>query len=605
MESQGMLLLFDLGIIILTATVFAFIAKILKQPLVLAYVLTGILIGPFGFRLVTSEDIIRIFAEIGIALLLFIVGLELDIKRLKDVGKVSVGCGLGQIFATFIFGFALSRVLGFSQLESFYIGFGLTISSTMVVIKLLSDKKELDTLHGKIILGTLLVQDMVTIMVLAALPTLSELSTSIVTIAFLKGFGLISIAIVSSKYLFAPFIRYAAKSVELLFLFALSWCFLFSSFSYLLDFSIAVGAFLAGVSLASFPYNLEIVGRIRSLRDFFVTIFFVSLGMQVPIEIAFLVEVFILAVFVLVGSPIITFFITNMFGYERRTAFLTAISLAQISEFSLILATQGLFLGHISSEIFSLIAWVALVTITISSYFIIHSSRLYKLFLPLIDMFSSASSRQNFEHIPEPPREHVVVFGYHRTGYDIVKTLRKLKKNFLVVDYNPEIIKKLKTQGISCIYGDVEDLEILERVDLQHAHLVISTIPEIEDNLLIIKQTRERNPKAIIIMRAESIDHVLELYKKGADYVIFPEMLGGEKASEILERWYYTKQRKEGERKEEERYKLQEDEEKVRSIIEKTKQRHMEKLERIQEEDLLIKYEPSLLDHWRKKGFQL
>ncbi len=547
-----MLLLLDMGIVITCATVLALFARVLKQPLILAYVLAGIIIGPFGLKLITSEEIIRIFAELGIAFLLFIVGLELDIQRLKTVGKVSAGCGIGQIIITFIFGFGLARILGFPQLISFYIAMALTISSTMVVIKLLSDKRELDTLHGKIALGTLLVQDIFTIMVLAALPTIDNLSASILISSIVTGLGLISIAIFVSKYVLPSLVRYASRSAELLFLFALSWCFLFSLFSYLVFFyilgfiipPIAIGSFLGGVSLAIFPYNKEIISRIRSLKDFFLTIFFVSLGMQVPLifKVSLISDIIILSLFVLVVTPFIVFLLASIYGYGKRTSFLTAISLAQISEFSLILGTQGLLLGHISSEVFSLITWVALITITISSYFIVHSTQLYKFFSPLLHIFNTnVKEDKKLEKLPLISRDHVVVCGSHHTGYDIIRTLRKLKKNFLVIDYDPEIIKELKCQGINCIYGDVEDLETLERIGLKHASLIISTVPDHKDNLLLIKHTRGLNPKAFIMARAETTEGALELYEAGANYVIFTEKIGGMEVARLLKRHYSSK----------------------------------------------------------------
>ena len=580
-----MLLLFDLGIILLVATVLAFFAKFLKQPLVLSYVVAGILIGPNVLRLITNAEIMTILAELGIAFLLFIVGLELDIKRLRDVGKVSVGCGLGQIIVTFIFGFGLATLLGFSKIESTYLSFAFTISSTMIVVKLLSDKKELETLHGKIVLGTLLVQDIASILFLAMLPTIYNFSFSIATASLITGLGLISIALFSSRYILPPLVRYAAKSTELLFLFALSWCFLFSLFSYsvfryLLGFDVppfAIGAFLAGVSLASFPYNFEIVSRVKSLKDFFATIFFVSLGMQVPIEVGLISEVIIFSLFVLVGGAVIMFVITNLYGYGKRISFLTAIYLAQISEFSLIIGTQGVLLGHITMRIFSLIAWVALITITISSYFIIHSSQMYKLFLPVLRLFDNVSRRRKFENIPPTSKDHVVVCGCDRTGYDIMKTLKVLKKNFIVVDYNPEVIKNLMSQNVKCIYGDVEDFEILERIDLKNAHVVISTIPNHSDNVILLNKTREINPSACVILRAESLDDAIDLYKKRANYVLFPELLGGEKISEFLNKYYQN-----------------------RYLCLESKQKEMEKLERIKEEEVILRYDPSLLKHWKK-----
>ncbi len=598
-EIGGMILLWDIGLIILVSTVFAFFAKALKQPLILAYVLTGIVIGPSGpFPLITNEDIIITLAELGIAFLLFMVGLELDIKRLKDVGRVSAGCGLGQIIITFIFGFLLADFLGFSQIESFYIAFALTISSTMIVIKLLSDKGELYTLHGKIALGTLLIQDVVTIMALAILTTLKiengyiDFSASSLGVSIITGFGLVFVATISGRFILPPFLRFAAKSVELLFLTALAWCFVFSAFSYL-AFSyllgpgaspeaansfIAIGAFLAGVSLASFPYNLAIVGRVRSLKDFFVTIFFVSLGMEVLFEIPPIQEVILFSLFVLIGTPLIMMTISSLFGYGKRTSLLTALSLAQISEFSFILATEGLFLGHIDHGIFSLIMWIALITITVSSYFIIHSDRIYNRMLPALKIFGRISRGRELEDIPKKSERHVIVFGCHRMGGVVIKTLQAMKKDFLVVDLNPEIIKPLIEQRIPAIYGDMGDIEILERINLKDADAIISTIPSLNDNLLAIKETRKRNPDALIIITANNINNALTLYKAGTDYVILPNILGGERVSDFLMDYMLNKER-----------------------FGSLKKKHILQLENQKRLELLMRYEPSFLRLLEKK----
>jgi Kef-type K+ transport system membrane component KefB/voltage-gated potassium channel Kch len=585
---DGMILLWDIGIIILASTIFAFLAKALKQPLVLAYVLAGIVIGPFGpFPLITNEDIVITLAGLGVAFLLFMVGLELDIKRLKDVGRVSAGCGIGQIIITFFVGLLLANLLGFSERESLYIAFALTISSTMIVVKLLSDKGELDTLHGKIVLGTLLIQDVVTIMALAVLTTLEDFSIISLGVSILTGLGLVSVAILSGRFILPPFLRFAAKSVELLFLTSLAWCFAFSAFAYLafsnlLGFevtsSLSIGAFLAGVSLASFPYNLEILGRIRSLKDFFATIFFVSLGMQVPLQFPLLQPVLIFSLFVLIGTPLIMISITTLFGYGKRTALLTGLSLAQISEFSFILAMEGLFLKHITLEIFSLITWIALVTITISSYFIIHSDQIYNRILPSLKIFERISRNRELEDIPTKSKGHVVVFGCHRMGCIIVETLQLMRRDFLVVDLNPDIVKSLIGQRIPSIYGDMGDIEILERIRLKDADVVISTIPNLNDNLLLIEETRKRNPKTLIIITADHINGALTLYNNGADYVILPNILSGEKVSTFLMDYILSKER-----------------------FASLKKKHILQLENQKRLDFLMRYDSSFLGSLERK----
>jgi Kef-type K+ transport system membrane component KefB/voltage-gated potassium channel Kch len=612
----GTALLMDIGVTLVAATFFGFIARALRQPLILAYVLAGVVVGPSFFQIITERETIDILAQFGIALLLFMVGLELDIKRLRDVGRVSAGCGIGQIVTTFIFGYLLASYMGFSGYAPFYIAFALTISSTMVVVKLLTDKNEMDTLHGKIVLGTLLVQDIVTIMVLAALPTIGSFSQSVITGSIFTGIGLISFAIVSSKFILPFFMKMAAKSVELLFLFSLSWCYIFATFTYLIFLnllvhdtpqfalnSVSIGAFLAGLSLASFPYNLEIVGRIRPLKDFFLTLFFASLGMQVTLGIPaadfssagnlvssvlyglfsalsskVTIQVIILSLYVLVGSVVIMMAITSMFGYGKRTSFMTAISLAQISEFSLILAVQGQALGHIDSSVFSIITGVVLITITISSYYIMYSKQLYSLLLPLLAVFDYVPSGKEFEDMPKKAREHVILCGCHRMGSRIIDTLRLMNEDFIVVDYNPSTIRRLLQQKIKCIYGDIGDFEILDRVSLKDARIVISTIPEQESNLLLIYECKRRNPKTLVFIVADDMDQALELYDAGADYVIIPKMVSGDRASDLIRTFIRDPPR-----------------------LKRMKEDHIFKLEDDKKDELLWKYEPSVLRSLEKK----
>jgi len=586
---ESYVLLLDIGYIILSATVFAIIARFLRQPLIVAYVFAGIIIGPYGMKLIVEREVIDVLAEFGIALLLFMVGLELDFRRLRDVGKVSLKCGVGQIFITFIVGYFLSIYLlknipNYNDLWAFYVAFAITISSTMIVVKLLSDMNELDTLHGKIVLGTLLVQDIISIIVLASLSSISSMngfSINAIVDPMLQGVALVSIAIVSAKYIIPPTLRYMAKSTELLFLFALSWCLIFSFLSLHMGFqTVTIGAFLGGVSLAIFPYNLEIIGRIRSLRDFFATIFFVSLGMQIAFDFALLPIGLILSAFVLFGNVIIVMLINVFSGFRKRTSFLTALSLAQISEFSLIIVKQGTLLGHIPESILSLITIIAVITITTSSYFIIHGRELYRMILPFLGLFENIFNVnvKELEKLPKRSKNHIILCGCHRMGMVILETISNLGRDYLVVDINPEVIKRLMEDNIPCIYGDIGDREILERIDLKDADVIISTIPDHKDNLLLIKEAKNANPNAFIFISERNIDNALELYNEGADYVIIPEILGGEKISEYLT--YYMSDTKR---------------------ISEDKMMRIRELKRIKREEILGRYESKILKDLERK----
>ena len=530
-------LFFDIGVVIIIATVFAYIAKSLKQPLIPAYILTGVILGPV-LGLITNTDVITTLSEIGIAFLLFIVGLEMDIRKLKHVGIVASFGGIIQIVSVFTIAFIAALLLGFIVLESVYLALVIAFSSTMVVIKLLSDKKEIDTLHGKIIVGILLLQDIVAIMALSVLATLNEFSFIVLSWSILKGLIALLIALVIGKYIFPKLFTFAAKSQELLFISAVSVSLLYSIFFNYLGFSIAIGAFVAGVSLANLPYNIEIIGKLRSLRDFFSVIFFASLGMELLFSsFDFILRpLVIMLLLVMLAKPFIMMFTTSFFGYKKRTSFLTSISLAQISEFSLIIVTQGLLLGHISQEIFSLTVLLAIITITLTTYFVKYEDSIYYRFSDFLHVFDRLSKGQEeLEYMPKKKRNEIILCGYNRIGYGIVKTLTRLKKSLLVVDFNPETIRDIIAKKIPCMYGDIGDIEILERLNFKKAKMLISTVPTKKDNMLLIRIARKENKKIIIFVIANQVKEALELYDAGADYVVLPHFLGGEHLSLLIE----------------------------------------------------------------------
>jgi len=527
---------FDIGIIVIIATIIGFIARLLKQPLIPVYILTGIVLGPFGVGLITDFEIIKTISEIGIAFLLFVVGLELDFRKLKDIGLMASLGGTIKTGILLISGLIIASLLGFGQREGLYIGLIIAFSSTMVVIKILSDKGELDTLHGRIIIGILLMEDILAILALSLLSSLGSAFFAII-ISIFKGISIIVIAILASKYFFPHLFKIAAKSQEILFLMSISVCFFFALISSYLGFSIIIGAFVAGVALGNLPYNLEIVGRIKPLRDFFATIFFVSLGMELTLgHITNLLQpLIILTACVIILKPLLLMTICSFFGYTKKTSFMTSISLAQISEFSLIIVAQGLILGHISQDIFTLTVFLAIITISITSYFIKFDAWIYSVLAKPLEIFEPKKSKKELEYVPEEKKYDVILVGYDRIGYTVSRTLQKLKKNMLVVDFNPDLVKRLIREKIPCIYGDIGDPDIIGRLNFKNADIVISTVPNEQENILLTKKIKEINEKTTIFVTAYHVDEALNLYNIGADYVILPHFLGGDHVSVLLE----------------------------------------------------------------------
>jgi len=533
-------LFFGIGIIIIVATVLAYLAKVIKQPLIVAYIVAGVILGPIGLNLVNNSDAIVALSEIGIAFLLFIVGLEMNLKKLLRVGLASVVVGLVQVVVTFFLGYYIAIWLGFQEFAVF-IGLILAFSSTMVVVKLLSDKEEIDTLHGRLILGILLLQDIVAVIVLALLPHINNgFSVNIVSLAIIKTVVLFGLAAFCGKFVWPGLFRFAAKSQELLFLVGLSVLFLFSLFAFTLDLSIIIGAFIAGVSLASLPYNFNLMGKVLPLRDFFATIFFVSLGMQlVFVGVKELLNpLFILLIAVIFLKPLIILIFISLFGYGKRTSFFTANSLGQISEFSLILVTLAFYtLGSVSEGIFTLTVLLAVVSMIVASYVIDYQGTIYGLLSRPLSLFDKLGWRkEKLEYFTKGKKKSVILFGCHRMGYVFLRTFNKLHKEVLVVDYNPEVINKLMKDKVSCMYGDVSNREVLKKIKFNNAKIVVSTVRRVEDNTLLIKYVKKNNPKTLVFVTAEHLHEALDLYEAGADYVILPHILSGERISSLIKR---------------------------------------------------------------------
>lgn len=535
-------LFIELTFIILLALLASIIANVLKQPLIIAYILTGVLVTSFFVDFVTFNEITSIFSKIGIAFLLFMVGLNLNPKVIKEIGIVATITGIGQIIFTSVLGFIISMYMGFSMIESLYISVALTFSSTIIIMKLLSDKDDLDTLYGKVSIGFLIVQDLVAIFILMFIPLLSNnIGLSIIFIDVLKGIFLIFLIVILSIYILPRITRQIAKNQELLFLFSIGWCFLVASLFYYFGFSIEIGALLAGIGLSMSPYRLEISYKVRPLRDFFIIVFFIILGSQMHLssisDIIFPSIIF--SLFILIGNPLIVMALMGMLGFTKRNSFLAGLTVAQISEFSLILIALGVAKGHLSQQVLSLVTLVGLVTITGSTYMVLYAERIY----PMISRYLSIFERKGIkkDDIKIQKDYDAILFGYNRIGFNILKSLDKLNRKYLVIDFDPEVINDLTRKGKNCIYGDANDVELLDKLNLKKIKIIISTIPKFETNSLIIEKIKRRNEGAIILVTSHNIEDSLDLYKLGADYIIMPHFLGGEYISRMIEHSRFNK----------------------------------------------------------------
>jgi len=525
----------ELSLIIAITVLISGIMRALKQPLVIGYILAGIIVSPHFLNIVRSTETIAVFSQIGIALLLFIVGLSLSPKVIKEVGKVSLITGIGQIIFTSLFGFLISRLLGFSTVVSLYIAIALTFSSTIIIMKLLSDKRDLDKLYGKISVGFLLVQDIFVIILLMVISSfasgsnLSDLSlvSIFMGILLMGGFILISI------YVLPNLSRFFAQSQEFLFLFSIGWGLGLAALFHYLGFSMEIGALVAGIALSMSPFHYEISSKMRPLRDFFIILFFVLLGSQMVFGNIgeLIIPAIIFSLFILIGNPLIVMTLMGFLGYKKKTGFQAGLTVAQISEFSLILITLGVSAGHLTNEILSLVTIVGLITISGSTYLILYSNTIYSYLSKYLSIFERKKVNTSYEN---PKNYDIILLGYNRIGYDLLKSFKKIKGRCLVVDYDPKTISELSRRGIKCRYGDVDDNEFLSELNFAKTKMIVSTIPEFETNLLLVSKIRQINKDAIIITMSHNVKAADELYNKGATYVIMPHFLGGSHASRMI-----------------------------------------------------------------------
>lgn len=516
------------------------LVRMLKQPAIIGYILTGIIAGPTLLNIIDSTDTFTAFSQIGVALLMFFVGLNLNPKVIKDVGKIALVTGLGQVLFTASIGFVIARALGFSTNASLYISVALAFSSTIIIMKLLSDKKDLETLYGRIAVGFLIVQDFIAIFLLLVISSMSrgEDLAGMAVGTVLKGLGGIFVLFLITYYVFPHLTKVIAKSQEYLLLFSLSWCFVVASLFHYINFSIEAGALLAGVTLSMSPYHLEISSRMKPLRDFFLVVFFIMLGSQMVFSSIFqsLGAILCFSLFVLIGNPLIVMLIMGIMGYTKRNSFLAGLTVAQISEFSLIVVALGVSVGHLPQSILSVVTAVGLITFTGSTYMILYSNRLYSMLSRYLGIFERKGCKVDDHRYHDRDDHEIIMFGYNRIGFDVMESLKRIKKKFLIVDYDPEIINKLSREGYECRYGDANDSELLNDINFSKVKMVISTIPLVDTNLLIIRKVTEANKNAIISVVSHQIDEAELLYEMGATYVIMPHFLGGKHFSTMIEK---------------------------------------------------------------------
>ncbi len=527
--------------------------RIIRQPLIVGYILAGIFIGPYFLNIYHSRDNIELFSKIGVAILLFILGLNLSPRVIKEVGKVSLIAGIGEVIFSAIISFGISSILGFNFLTALFIALALSFSSTIIVLKLFSDKGALNKLYGRISIGFLLLEDIAATILLVVIASFAQSAdanlATMFGLLFIKSAGILLTLYLVSEFIMPRISIFMASSSELLFLFSITWGLGLSALFYILGFSIEIGALIAGIMLSLTPFSYEIESRLKPLRDFFIVLFFVLLGSQMVISNIFtlLIPAVILSFFVILGRPVIVMVIMNLLGYKKRTSFMAGVTITQISEFSLILIGLALSLGYITKDASSLITVVGLFTITISTYIIIYSEEIYARVEKMLGILEFRKPKDN-EKGSGSQAYDILLFGYDRVGQDFLRVFNKLEKKFLVIDFNPKSIKVLAEANIPFRYGDAQDIEFISELNLSKVKMAVSTILDFKTNMLLVSKIRDESPNAIIIVISHDAEDAEALYEKGATYVIMPHYLGARFATNMIGKFGFDKKGFEEER---------------------------------------------------------
>lgn len=525
----------ELTLIIVIAVAVSLIMRGLRQPLMIGHIITGILVGPAVLSLVDGHETIEVFAEFGIALLLFIIGLGLNLRVIKDIGKVALFASIAQVLFVGGAAYAAAIIIGYSPTVALFIALALSLSSTIIVLKLLSDKKEQSRLYAKVSIGFLIVQDFLA--TLAVLIVSSSSSGQITLQDFIplatKG-GLLLGALIIFRYLVLPHLNsLIAKSQEFLFLFAIGWALGIATLAKSAGFSLEIGALLAGITIASMPYATEVASRLKPLRDFFIVLHFVVLGSLVNLGVVGSSpgRTILFSLIVLIANPLAVLVIMGLMGYTKKNSFKAGLAMTQVGEFSLILLATASHYGYIDNEVVSLITFVALLTIAGSTYMILYADQLYNFFEKYLKLFERRKAKDQHER---HKRYELVLFGYQRGGHEFLPVFRKLDKKFIVVDYDPSVIDFLEQRDIEYMYGDATDADLLEELNLKHSKLIVSTITDLATNKSLATWIGANNPYAVFIATADNAEEAAELYELGTSYVMLPHYIGSEQIGSFI-----------------------------------------------------------------------
>lgn len=541
---------YEVAALLVLAAAVGLVGVLLRQPLIVSFIAVGILAGPSVFGLAQSEEHINLLAELGISVLLFLVGLKLDIRLVRTLGLVALMTGLGQVAFTSIIGFAIGLALGFDAITSLYVAVALTFSSTIIIVKLLSDKREIDSLHGRIALGFLIVQDLVVVLAMIVLSavgvgTKANAAASDVAMIFVSGIAMLIVVGIFIRYVAEPLVERLARAPELLVCFAIGWAALFAAAGDFLGFSMELGGLLSGVSLASTRLREAMAARLAPLRDFLLLFFFIALGTHLDLSLVGeqAPSAIIFSLFVLIGNPLIVLVIMGAMGYRKRTGFLAGLTVAQISEFSLIFMAMGVSLGHVGAESLGLVTLVGVITISLSTYMITNSHWLYARLEPLLGPFERAGTPREAEEqeMPTAARYDVLLFGLGRYGGAIAQRLRARGLNVLGIDFNPAVVKRWHEEGLEVVYGDATDPEFVAHLPFTGVKWAVSAVPEHEagvtrddSRLALVHALRDQGFQGQIAVTSHREEDGQNMHTSGADLILQPFQDAADQAAGLL-----------------------------------------------------------------------
>jgi Kef-type K+ transport system membrane component KefB len=528
---------FQLSIVMVLAAVLCLVARAFRQPLVIAYIATGFLAGPSVLDIIHDDEAFESFSQMGITLLLFIIGLGLNLSIIKTTGRAVLLSFLARSLAVGSLGFLVGYFFGFTLVESLILAVALLFSSTIIVVKSLSDKKEQSRLYAQLAVGILLIEDIAATLALLFVSTANSgnAGTNGIVLLLAKGILLGTAMAFVGGYLMPKLTKLFAASQELLYIFAIGWAFGVASLFYYAGFSIEVGALFAGLTLAHLPYVQSIATRLKPLRDFFIVLFFVGLGGSLVLSNldSTILPALVLSAVVLITKPLLTMVSLGLLGYTKQTSFKAGVHLSQISEFSIVLIVLAVNKEIVSNELITIAALTALITIAVSAYLMKYDDRLYRRFSKQLSFFERSDTKRELRDLSHYP---LVLLGYKTGGHGFVQTFRQMKKRYVVIDYNPDIIEIMENQHINHIYGDATDLELLDEIGVKRSELVVSTINDVNTNKMLAEQIAKSNEDAIFICHAANLDDAGELYEAGASYVIVAHTIGNEHLNNFIKR---------------------------------------------------------------------